>query len=722
MLYAGGYFSVYRSDDGGDHWYVADNIYDSYSTGAVAVHPTDPDIFYTGARRLVQNEAEHTPSGFFKSVSGAGDGNLVLKNSGMEDTFVLDIAQDPLDPDILYAGTWGSGLFRSDNGGADWHQVNRNLANRYIYAVEATKDGANPVLYVGTFYSDSGVFKSLDRGETWSEVSAGSELYPTMFDVVTTGSADTLAAATSRGAFWSNDGGATWSPSTGLVGGEHGMVLGLAHLPGTSKLLAATYGGGVWTSVDAGHSWTETSTGLGRQEIFDVIFSPTEFNTAYAATEGVYRSVDGGDWSPVGSLGDWVRALDAAGGPPPDVFAGANVSGVHWLPGGSSSWLPINTGLTEQRIRALKAVAPDKLFAGTNGGSAWEYTFGARSSGLADPQAPAAVEGTNYWTKRGPYLTEPTAPGVIQIAIHPDNADIIYAGTDQGVYRSEDGGETWVPKNKNLGGYGALVISGLAIDPNTPTTIYLGTWGYGIYRSTDSGDTWERLFDPLKMSQIYLPLVLRSYVYVPTIPLVNGDFEQGRDVGWYEYSEQGWELIYDESSLPVEAHGGEWAAWLGEDNNEFCFIWQDATVPSSDPTLRFYRWDESEDACGNDYGIVFIDGDVVAAWELCQEKNTNRWVWSGVDLSPYAGQTVEIAIAALTNESNISATLVDDVTLGSTRQADSGAQEELLVLDPAVSKQGLSPDASQAEEPMQEPWFLPLQEPIEPHGLLNLSD
>jgi photosystem II stability/assembly factor-like uncharacterized protein len=519
VLYAGGLQWVYRSEDGGDSWYIADNNYPAYYIEAVAVDPGNANTFYAGSQRPGWRlDTGLPPSGFFKSTTGAGNGSLVLKNSGMQDTFVLDIAQDALNSSILYAGTWGSGVYRSDDGGASWQPKNAGLTVPYVYGVEAAKDGSNPVLYAATFYSDGGLFRSTDRGETWTEVSAGSNLYPVVFDVKTTSTADNLVAATSRGVYWSANGGSSWSPASGLQGGTSGIVLQLARAAtNASKLLAATYGGGIWSSGNAGQSWVDTSSGLESPYAFDVTFSPSTADTAYAASYGVYRSTDGGNtWSPFGSLptADWVRALDALGGAQPDLFAGTYTNGVFRSAGAGGSWTDISSGLGEKRIRSLKALAANNLFAGTNGASAWQYT--------------------GSWAKRGPTIA--TAAGVIQIAIDPGNANIVYAATDQGVYRSTNKGETWVPKNQGLGGYGDLVVSGISIDRNNTSTIYLGTWGYGVFKSTNSGDTWTRLSDPLKCSAIYLPVILRRPPSAPPTPTLyeisNPDGDGNYTVSW----------------------------------------------------------------------------------------------------------------------------------------------------------------------------------------------
>jgi hypothetical protein len=64
----------------------------------------------------------------------------------------------------------------------------------------------------------------------------------------------------------------------------------------------------------------------------------------------------------------------------------------------------------------------------------------------------------------------------------------VYAGTGNGVYKSVNGGVSWVPSNS---GIEKILVRALAIDPATPTTIYGGTDTYGVFRSSDGGATWQ---------------------------------------------------------------------------------------------------------------------------------------------------------------------------------------------------------------------------------------
>jgi len=588
VAYAGGYYEVYRSGDAGITWGNADPAYPRDYVQGLAIHPTNSSTV------LVGNNSFPFGGVYRRTSDGSA---FALAATGMSDTFVLDIEQDPNDPNMLYAATWGGGVFRSDDGGQNWLH---RFGVPYIYALEATQGPTGTVLYAATFYIDYGVLRSRTNGDTWTMVSLGWDS-DISFDIKSLdGGSQNLIAATAHGVALSYDGGATWPPAAGL---NQGLVLKLAQSPlDPNDWLAATYGGGVWSSGNGGASWSETRAGLGSQYVYDVAYSAPPYNTAYAATLGVSRSDNGGvSWYPSGLSGTYVRALDTLGGPGYDVFAGTHNRGVYMAPERSNWWFQMNEGLGELRVRSVFARDYDTLFAGTNGRGAWEYTIATR---------PRPV--------------------------------------------------------------------------------------------------------------IHLPLVMRNYGIV-FVPLVNGDFEQGPGVGWGEYADHGYEIILNDDYLPVDAHSGSWLTLLGSAWNNFSVIWQDATIPASDPWVRFYHWDASEDFCGNDYGYVFIDGTAVAYWNLCAENNTGGWVWSGVDLSAYAGQTVEVAIGASTNGSLNSNSFIDDVTLGYFGSPDLGVPEAPTVVDESTLLQMIQ-DLSPAQKPGSEPLFRPPEQPLNLPGLLDLSD
>jgi photosystem II stability/assembly factor-like uncharacterized protein len=367
IVYAGGDRWIYRSANGGQTWTNTDSAFPTYYVEGLAIHPNQPDTVLVGANFFPWG-------GVYKRTGSTGP--FALKATGMEDTFVLRIEQDPTNPNILYAATWGGGAFRSTNGGGTWSLIG---GVPYIYDIEATSGPTCTIIYAATFYSDYGVLKRyMDGSSPWVEVSWGYQS-DISFDIESLdGSPTPLLAATYEGVQYSTNGGQSWTTASGL---NSGVVLKLAVSPTASNnVLAATYGGGVWRSTDSGRNWSESSSGLpagGSSYVYDVAFAPGGI-TAYAATWGVYRSTNGGQsWSAAyTAANDWFRALDVASDG--TVVAGSHTKGVYFGLGGGTSWMQRNSGLTELRIRAVKVlrgVSPLTAIAGTNGRSGWLYTL-----------------------------------------------------------------------------------------------------------------------------------------------------------------------------------------------------------------------------------------------------------------------------------------------------------------------------------------------------------
>jgi hypothetical protein len=156
----------------------------------------------------------------------------------------------------------------------------------------------------------------------------------------------------------------------------------------------------------------------------------------------------------------------------------------------------------------------------------------------------------------------------------------------------------------------------------------------------------------------------RSVTVVPPELLINGDFEQGWEVGWEEYSTHGWAIILPFQYLPEAPHSGNWAAWLGGDNEELSLVAQEVTIQSGAPYLVYWYWINSEDECGYDFGgVVVNNATVVDIFDLCAAQNTHGWVRRSVNLSAYVGQTILFDIRTETDEALISNMLLDDVSL-----------------------------------------------------------
>jgi hypothetical protein len=168
---------------------------------------------------------------------------------------------------------------------------------------------------------------------------------------------------------------------------------------------------------------------------------------------------------------------------------------------------------------------------------------------------------------------------------------------------------------------------------------------------------------------------LETGVNLAPLDVTNGDFESG-PVSWDEYSTHGWDLIVTSFPTGVVPHGGSWAVWLGGDYDDVSYIQQQVIVPSDSPSLIYWHWIASADACGYDFGSVTVNGSPIDQYDLCSSGNTGGWVEHSVDLSAYAGQSVSLQLRAETDGSLNSNLFIDDVSLVGT--GGSGPDIEVL--------------------------------------------
>lgn len=107
---------------------------------------------------------------------------------------------------------------------------------------------------------------------------------------------------------------------------------------------------------------------------------------------------------------------------------------------------------------------------------------------------------------------------IVVIQLHPNNPDIMYVATNDYIYKTRDGGQTWTNLSKGMS-YSRVIA--MAIDPVYPATVYAGTKGDAVYKSYDGGQRWvsmrsglddatitsvvnQFLFDPADAQHIFL--------------------------------------------------------------------------------------------------------------------------------------------------------------------------------------------------------------------------
>lgn len=238
------------------------------------------------------------------------------------------------------------------------------------------------------------------------------------------------------------------------------------------------------------------------------------FASAYSATQKIRaRSSEIDDrmapWDLIGPYNIGGRTLCLAMHPnDPDILFAGGASGGLWKSTtggvGADAWDYVETGFPVLGVStiAIDAVDPDVMYIGTGevyryqdsiGGEVIRTTRGSYGIGILK-----TIDGGETWTKSLDW-TYAQSRGIWMIAIHPLNSQILYAATTEGVYKSADTGNTWIPSLERI------MATDVRIHPTQPNVIFtacgnFGSTGHGIYRSTDDGLNWSKLTNGLPSS------------------------------------------------------------------------------------------------------------------------------------------------------------------------------------------------------------------------------
>ena len=379
LVFATSYLWIWKSIDGGVNWSISDPLYPDFNTWALELHPTDSSILFVGARLALFGS---TLFGHGVQRSANGGASFDPKNSGMENTYVLDIEDDPLDPNRMYAGMWGAGVYATEDGGISWVQRNAGMSLPFVYSIEATQGVTGTVLYAGTFYCCDAVFVSYDEGQSWSDLPTtglpGFGL--NVFDIVSIdGSSTNLLVATSDGIYRSTNSGQSWSNTPLGSTPTSGIILEIKRVPSIAgRFLAATFGDGIYYSNNGGVSWSAAS-GESSDFVFGLAPSPYSSSEIYAATLGLNRSQNGGiSWSNVQSgvpANLFFRSIEYSLDGNADIFAGSIGQGMWVAPAGNDVWLPFSDNFAPPRVRTVNAqlVHPFRIVATTDGQSSYVF-------------------------------------------------------------------------------------------------------------------------------------------------------------------------------------------------------------------------------------------------------------------------------------------------------------------------------------------------------------
>jgi hypothetical protein len=194
------------------------------------------------------------------------------------------LAINPTTPSTLYAGTYGSGVYRTTDSGGRWTAVNTGLSDLDVHALAINKTTPS-TLYAGTY--GGGVFRSTDSGGGWTAVNTGLDGSGVCALAIDKTTPSTLYAGTHWGTFRSTDSGDTWRPVNSGLGLRFPPpeINALAIDPTTpSTLYAGTFNFGVFKSTDSGGSWSALNTDLTNTYVSALAIDPRTPSTLYAGT------------------------------------------------------------------------------------------------------------------------------------------------------------------------------------------------------------------------------------------------------------------------------------------------------------------------------------------------------------------------------------------------------------------------------------------------------
>ncbi len=467
---------VIRTADGGLTWtsvWYGDNL-----ARYVIIHPNDPNTLYisTGIfdREAWNSDCKNIPPlsnqggvGVIKATSSNGGvtWDTIPINNGLTDLYVGSLIMNPLNPNILLAGSGNNscsypygfesstgGVFLSEDGGQSWTQT---LFNDAIISVDFSRSRPM-VAYAGSKFR---FYQSTDGGDNWTTM-AGGPFFWGPPGVVAGFPIDILvdpydpftlfANNYGGGNVKSTDGGATWSlASKGYTGA---LMFDLAINTNYQGLVYASARSGLFRSSDGGNSWYGLlHPPINSVETYSVVVKPEDPQVVLTASEllgNVFRSEDGGS--------TWENVFTLPGVIPGDP---TNMQGFKRMVFAPSSKDLIYAG-TCRGINLLTTTSTCKgIYRSLDGGLTWEEANDNNSREQC----------------------------IHDIAIDPRWPGMIYAATNSGgLLKTYNGGVSWaklsLPSND---------VRTVAINPADPDIVYAGTQGNGVYTSIDQGDTWS---------------------------------------------------------------------------------------------------------------------------------------------------------------------------------------------------------------------------------------
>jgi len=495
------------------------NISSRIVTGAY--HTENPNIIYIGPAN----------GGVWKSTDA---GTTWIPKTDNESSLAMGaIAIDPINPEIIYAGTgeatysvasyYGRGLLKSTNGGGTWVNITAGLpSSTYFSRLKIRPNNSTQLLAaLGT----SGLYRSTNSGLNWTQILSGR-----VDDVVFSPTGDTaFAVGSGIGIMRSVNGGAAFSTygATGLsVGSRTHFDLAKSN---SSIMWAAVYLSSavtVFKSTNYGVNWNTITMPTGfsdqaGQAWYDLycVINPENANKVYIGTIDVYSTSDGNTFTNItnGYSGGGVHVDQHYLFFHPTIentIISCNDGGIWRSTNNGTSFTNLNQSLTLTQFYRIAAspFLPSRILGGTQdngtqktdstlnwaaayGGDGGEVCFNPLNSNyiLGETQNNGIFRTTNggvSWSSATSGLsTTENRAWVAPIIHHPTISGTFYTARER-VYKSTNNAGVWTAISNNLNGTSA--IRELAQSKTNPNIMF-ATSGSQVFKSTDEGINWTNV-------------------------------------------------------------------------------------------------------------------------------------------------------------------------------------------------------------------------------------
>jgi photosystem II stability/assembly factor-like uncharacterized protein len=523
---------VYRSTDRGRTWTNV-GLEQTRQIARIVVHPNDPNLVYVAAQGHVWGPNQER--GVYRSRDGGRSWEQVLYVDPV--TGCSDIAMDPSNPRILFAGMWqvrrypwelvsggpGGGLYRSTDGGDTWTKLGEGLPEGVVGKVGVAVSAARPDRVFAMVEAEKGgLFRSEDGGEKWTLVNNDNRLRQRSWyysEVVADPSNADGVYVLNVELLRSTDGGVSFAP----VRIEHGDTHDLWIDPDDPQHLILGDDGGASVSQNGGRTWStllNQATGQFYRVATDDrdpywVYGAQQDNTTIAIPSRSRRlNISANDWHDVGGCeSGWIAPKP---GNPDIVFAGCY--------GGSLTRY-------DHRTHAEREITPWPQSAIGQAAADLRFRFQWNAPTIISPHDPNTLfhasqvlhrsrdEGQT-WEVVSPDLTRNDASKqrssggpitkdntgvevygtIFALAESPRQAGLLWVGSDDGlVHVSRDNGKSW--QNVTPDGIPDWIqINSIEPSPHDAGTAYVAATMYKhddyrpyLYKTTDYGRSWKRI-------------------------------------------------------------------------------------------------------------------------------------------------------------------------------------------------------------------------------------